>query len=482
MVKEDIKPKETSLLKTLGSLQFGIVLLIVVACVSIVGTILPQGKPPAFYQENFSGPVSTLIQMFRFDVTYRSPLFVGLLCLFGLNLILCSIVKFPSILKRAFSPDKTPGESRISKMPVNATVKNTSIDSIAEHFTSAGFRLNSIDSKNYFGEKGRLGYLGAFTVHVSLLLLLAGSVVSLVTGVRGYVLIYEGETASVANITETETMPLGFSVTLNNFDVTFYEDFPGRPKDYLSMVTVTLPDGSSYDKDVRVNHPIMLNNFTLFQSSYGQEEAASQMHSTAENDTALVAIRLKGAPESMPSIVELSMALGDSYIVPGMGDSISVRLSELHRSFKQGATMGGTMNPAIKVEILVYDSSRWSIFAFKNFPGMNMPMHDDLPLAFEMKDILMTIDDIDSHEGHNHAAQQRYYSVLGVVRDKGIPFMWAGSIFMTIGLVLAFYLRPRRLWAVEIDGNVIIGGTAKGSSEAHKEYVKKTIADFRKKQ
>ena len=40
---------DPGLIQTLSSLQFGLIILIVIACLSVVGTILKQRKPTSFY-------------------------------------------------------------------------------------------------------------------------------------------------------------------------------------------------------------------------------------------------------------------------------------------------------------------------------------------------------------------------------------------------------------------------------------------------
>jgi len=357
MSSSENNTSDPGLIKTLSSIQFGLVLLISIACVAVVGTVIPQGRPPFFYREHYSAFVNLLINVFRFDNTYRSPLFLGLLALFGLNLSLCSILRLPGFLKRTFKPNLFPDSGSISRMPVSIAVSENSLEDVLKSFNEAGFPLRRVDKKRLFGEKGRYGYLGAFTVHLSLLVLLIGGMISLITGFRGVITLYEGESTDAAvviprlNRGNEYSIPLGFEIVLDSFDVVFYEDFPGRPKSYTSSVTVTLPDGESFKKDIRVNTPLMLNNITVFQSSYGLSEGS--FTSSAVNDTAAVAVRLKGAPETMPPVTTLDMVIGERYSVPGFGDSITVSLAELHRNFKGAADISGELNPAIKIVVLV---------------------------------------------------------------------------------------------------------------------------------
>ncbi len=466
------KSREPGLFQTLSSLQFGLVVLISMVVVAIVGTVLPQGRPPSFYAEHYNPIVNLLISIFRFDDTYRSPLFLGLSALFGINLVLCSIVAFPSLVRRAFRPDMEPSAGRLGAMQVSASVEAPA-DTVAEGFRKAGFPVERFMDGRWYGSKGVAGYFGAYVVHLSLLLFLVGGLVSLLSGFRGYVRLVEGESTDTAILSETHSMPLGFEIRLDAFQVEFYEQFPGRPKSYVSSVTVTREDGASFEKDIRVNSPLMIGDLTVYQSSYGVEETGDT--AAALDDSARIEVRLKGSPETMPPVVTLDMVTGRDYVVPGFGDSITVSLAELKRDFKVSGGMGSGSNPAALVDVAVNGQTRWSVYAFLNFPGLNMPMYDDLLFTFTMTDYIR------SERAPEDGAEERYYTVLGVVSDKGIPVIWIAAALMTIGLFLSFFVRPRRLWLLEQDGKVHVGGTVKGDPEPFRRFVRSALDEIRRK-
>ncbi|MFC1538811.1 cytochrome c biogenesis protein ResB [Candidatus Latescibacterota bacterium] len=459
-------PKDTKsdqgLIKTLSSIQFGIVVLAAIVTVSVVGTIIPQNQSMSFYKEHFGIVINFLVTVFRFDITYSSPLFIGLLCFLGINLILCSLIKFPAILRMTFRPDITPSAGKIEKMKVHSVVEDSLLEDVSKTFSQAGFPLRKIDEKRLFGEKGKFGYTGSTLVHISLLLFLAGGLASMITGQRGYILLEKGQSSSEVTLFDNTTIPLGFEVKLNDFTVEFYKDFQFRPKSYASNVTVTIPGGQIFEKEIRVNHPLMRNGFTVYQSSYGD---ANEIRSVAsENDTALVEVKIAGSSEGMPPITTLEMVMGETYTIPGFGDSVKVTLSELHLDFQRMQSVSNEPNPAMKIDVMINDEIRWSVYAFENFPGMNMPMSEDLEFLFVLKDI--------------KTAQRmgtEYYSVLGVVKDRGIPIMWSAAILIMLGLTFSFYIKPKRIWVLNDSGRILIGGITKGDSEPLQKLVNKAI-------
>jgi len=127
------------------------------------------------------------------------------------------------------------------------------------------------------------------------------------------------------------------------------------------------------------------------------------------------------------------------------------------------------MNPAVKIDVMVNGDRRWSVYTFKNYPEVNMPMHDDIAFTFSMLDIKSVGSEANVEENI------RYYTVLGFMRDRGIPFMWAGAVCMMLGLFFSFYVRPRRIWVLEKDGTLLIGAAVKGDSEPFGNFVKQTI-------
>ncbi|MFC1509398.1 cytochrome c biogenesis protein ResB [Candidatus Omnitrophota bacterium] len=471
-MKKTTTKNDGGLLSTLSSIQFGIVILIAIAIVSIVGTLLPQGNPLQFYQEHYSSVTYNIIKIFRFDISYHSPLFIGLMLLFGLNLILCSVRRFPALLKRTMWPDTAIDPSKISSLPVHFSLQHKTLDDISQAFSDSGFRLRIIDDKRLYGEKWRAGYLGSSIVHISLLIFLAGGMISLVTGKKGALILETGQTKSEITLADDSTIPLGVDVTLNHFHVEFYENFPGRPKEYTSSVTVKEPDAEPYQYEIQVNHPLLVNGFTIYQSSYGESAQPHQV--SAENDTVTVSIRLKTAPAEVPPVDVIDMVMGTIYPVPGFDDSLKISIAELHRDFRRAQTVSGEANPAVKLNVYVRDEIRWSVYAFQNFRGMNMPMADNLDILFGMDALKMG--ESEAHTDHSH---EEYYTVLGATIDKGANVMWFGSAAMIVGMFFSFYVRPKRIWVYDDNGNVLIGAVTKGDSAPFRTFIKDTIAEIK---
>ena len=78
------------------SMKFGMILLALIMGISIFGTVIQQGQSAEFYTTNYS--MGQLILTLGLDRLYYTPYFLGLGLLLILNLTLCSLVRFRSIL------------------------------------------------------------------------------------------------------------------------------------------------------------------------------------------------------------------------------------------------------------------------------------------------------------------------------------------------------------------------------------------------
>ena len=102
ILKNDMKQ---IIFKTLADLRFAIILLLIIAIASIIGTIIEQDQPIEIYKANYPlinplfGFLSwDIILRFGFDHVYKTWWFLGLIFLFGCSLTLCSFLQqLPSL-------------------------------------------------------------------------------------------------------------------------------------------------------------------------------------------------------------------------------------------------------------------------------------------------------------------------------------------------------------------------------------------------
>ena len=87
-------------------MKTGIILLVIIALFSIIGTVIPQGNIENFYSENYSNFFANMILALDFDKVFSSWWYILLSLLLLINLFLCSVNRFKPIIKKSFTdPD-----------------------------------------------------------------------------------------------------------------------------------------------------------------------------------------------------------------------------------------------------------------------------------------------------------------------------------------------------------------------------------------
>lgn len=83
----------------LRSVKLAAFLIVLLAILSVVGGIIPQGRSEAFYLQKFPGQ-ATLILALRLDAIFTGRVFLILAALFTVNLTVCSFHRFTGELKK----------------------------------------------------------------------------------------------------------------------------------------------------------------------------------------------------------------------------------------------------------------------------------------------------------------------------------------------------------------------------------------------
>jgi cytochrome c biogenesis protein len=187
------------------SVRLAVVLLLVITVFSVLATLVPQGREEAFYQASYPVAVYRLVTVLHFDRFFSSILFLIPVFLFTLNLAVCTVDRF---LRRARS--RTP--------------------------------------KRY----------GPDLVHIGLLLLILGSLAS--------VLARQEKNFSVASGDEV-TLSKTYSIKLLSMQFLRYEN--GSPKAWISTVRVFRNGNEEIPTfPIRVNHPLRLPGVAVYQTTW----------------------------------------------------------------------------------------------------------------------------------------------------------------------------------------------------------------------
>ena len=418
--------KSNVLWSVFTSVKLTLGLLIVLAVTSIFGTVIPQQEGAMELAERLSpGLVSILSSLQLFDM-YHSLWFRLIIGALALNLIICSLDRFPSAWKRFQAAPKLDRSKPFDDLPAHRNFRAAGkMDDVlplaAEILKTKYKRFHQKENDNgvvLYAEKGRFSHFGVYMVHLSVLLILIGSIVGSLFGFEAYVNIPEGEAISKVRLRKSQAFKtLPFDVRCDRFSVEFYEN--GVPKEYRSDLSFIADGKVALQGPLLVNHPITFEGITFYQSSY---------RPVAGNG---VRIRLSGdGSNSKP--LSLELVRGTPLELPGKeGHFELLEVAEDFRGLGPAALISVHPNEGEKKEFWVFQHFE---MIRKRFPPamLRSPALD--PSAF--KPYTFSLEKV----------EMKYATGLQVSKDPGVPLVWTGFFLIMIGLFVAFFMSHRSIW------------------------------------
>jgi len=441
-----------------ASLKLTIFLLILLALVSIIGTVIPQNQMPEEYLKFYKESTYATLKAVGFLDMYHSWWFVFILALLAINLIVCSLKHFPRTWRFFSRPttlldkdlEKASGlvwRSAWSKMPLpEPSALFTRLEALWSGKWQVAERVGENGPElHYAAEKGCWSRLGYYFVHLSILIIFAGGIIGSLFGVKGFVNIPEGEKVSSFYTygAGQKSIPLGYSVECRDFEVEFYES--GRPKEYSSDLAIYQGGKLIKEKRIEVNHPLSYQGFTLYQSSYGAYGGSVDLELNFTASGLVLPLKLKvGQPLRLPEKwgwIEV-LKYDENYM--RMGPAVQVLRDP-----------GNGVKP-------------YQFQVFLNYPDFGKQNSKTGEFC-----VLKNI-------------EQNYYTGLQVNKDPGVWIVWFGCLMMILGLYVAFFMSHRRLWlrlAPETDNpdrlQLVLVGNANKNQPAFEAEFKELVEQIK---
>jgi len=433
-------PKKTPL-SFLSSLKLTFTLLLIIALASILGTVIPQQYEGG---ESFSHLSPGLIKAFNslqlFDM-YHSVWFIILMCLLSLNLIVCSVNRFPTSWKlfRKIPPLDT-GKHFEDLSPDRVLIiekkRNEVIERLENLFLRRYKRVRRKDTANttlFYGEKGAYSHLGVYIIHLSILIFISGAIIGSLFGFNAYVNIPEGESTNTVNLGRREGVKrLDFTVRCDKFSIAYYDN--GMPKEYRSDVSFLKDNKAIYQGPLLVNHPITFDGIKFYQASYG----------SIPGGQAYITIK-KGNGEGTTVAVKLK----DSLYLKEKDAKVTILRIEDNIMDMGPAVLLNIQSPERNMRLWVFKDiekiKKGIPGLFEKVPKFNPGLFK--PYYFKLKNI-----------------ETKYYTGLQLSHDPGASIVAIGAFFIMIGLIITFFSSHKRLW-VRLDEKegrtrVMVGATS----------------------
>ena len=184
-------------LRLFSSVRFGIVMLLLVLACCMIGMLIMQQNVQGFreYYDNLTPSERLIYGTLGFFDIYHSWYFTLLLAVTGLNIILSSIDRFPAAWRFVRRPKLLASPNFIrSQMFNTATEVKESPEATAER-VAAGWRKSGLrarinregDRITVFAQRNAWNRMGAYVVHVALLMILVGGFLTSRYGIGGAV-------------------------------------------------------------------------------------------------------------------------------------------------------------------------------------------------------------------------------------------------------------------------------------------------------
>ncbi len=471
MGEEDKKDIFESIWKFFASVKLAIFLLISLAATSIVGTIVEQQAEPSknitllakFFGDSFAPTVYNIFAKLGFMDMYGSWWFVSLLVLFSINLIVCSIDRFPKTWRLINTAQRPLSENAIKSMPIRkeaafSTGLNVAKDEFLNTLKASRYQVleaTENDMVQLYTQKGRYARLAVYVVHLSIILIFVGALIGIRFGFKGYLNLPEGTTSDVAYFAPYETIPLGFTVKCNWYDTKYYDD-SDTPREFMSELVIIDNGKEVIKKVIEVNDPLIYKGITFYQSNYGM------LNTTA--GTFVLSISTGGGPENI-----VRLKYGGSFEIPGTGikGTIADFSPALTRDKYTGElkSYAETMvNPAVAINFEMPDGEKFTGWILKRYPDTGI-----LPGGHQVKFL------------DNWGIE---FTGLQVAKDPGIWFIYIASIIMSLGLYICFFISHKKIW-VNITGDkksvrVSVGGSTNRNRLTFEKEIDKILSNASK--
>lgn len=405
------------ILPTLGNLQLAIVLLLVIAVFSILGTVIEQGQAQAFYQTNYPEKPALfgfltwkVLLATGLDHVYRTWWYLSLLILFGASLITCTFKRQLPALKWFSRTQKLyTNPKQFQKFALSSELDQSSIDPFLELLTENKYKIIQ-DGDKVYARKGIAGRIGPIIVHASMIIILTGGIIGALTGFIAQESIASGNTFQISNIIDAgpwaaPQIPKDWAVKVNRFWIDYLPT--GEIDQFYSDLSVLNEAGKEVDrKTIHVNEPLRYKGVTLYQADWS---------------IAGIAVKFNNSPVLNIPISRLNIPNGRLWgtflpIKPDGSDGVSLIVKDM-----QGL-------------VLIYGSDGKLISTVRK--GMSI----------DIKGVTITIVDVVGSTG------------LQIKADPGIPVVYLGFALMMVSVLMS-YVSHSQVWGLYENGKLYLGGT-----------------------
>ena len=272
------------LVALISDLRLAIVLLLVIAIASGVGTAIPQRETAEFYHRLYD-PQPWLgllpgegVLALQLDHIYSSSWFLGLLAWLALALLLCSWRRQWPALRASLRWIDYRKPRQLSKLSLAESLATdqpaASLEKLGQLLEGKGWQIRR-QGDRLAARKGLLGKVGPLLVHAGMVVLMLGAAWGAVAGQRAEQYLAPGRSLELMDSRGSSKLTLA----LDNFSI--QRDPAGRPEQFTSQLRILEGDGSGgsllKQAQISVNHPLRFQGVTLYQADWALAAISLQL-------------------------------------------------------------------------------------------------------------------------------------------------------------------------------------------------------------
>jgi cytochrome c biogenesis protein len=436
------------------SMRTALVLLVVLAAASILGSLFPQeGISPQRVDQYFTdhpalAPV--LERLGLFDVFGSAWYMAIYLALLG-ALVACLVPRTRALVRVLRSRPPRGGDLARYRTRASFSTPAAPEDAMATArrvLRRGRYRLEDHDGE-LAGEKGYLREAASMLFHVALLVLLVGLAYGKGYGYRGQAAIVEGETWANARVGYDSFSPgryfgagdlAPFQLRLDDFTNSFHPN--NTPKEFASHLTALDLDGRRLQAQrVAPNRPMTVDGVRIFQSDYGyvpvvkvtdakgKELLAPQEVLTLRDPATEWSTGAVKVTNATPQVgLELTMFTGLVTAPDCPGGAPFCNDPRLIRPVLVVLAYQGDLQADRAQSVFTLDRSRLEPLGDRPLllvPGQSRKLANGMTVSF---------------------TDLKQYSVLTLARDPGVPVVAVAAALLLAGLIPSLYVTRRRVW------------------------------------
>lgn len=261
----------------LGNLQFAIVLLLLIASFSSIGTFIEQGKDTDFYELNYPNiqPLfgfinAKFILLLSLDHIYTAWWFILMIAFFVVSLFSCTLIRqLPSLKFSRLWRFYDTYES-MSKFNVKTRVDDASLAKLTFQLKNSNYNVIQ-EGKFVYAYKGLIGRISPVIVHASIILILFGSVIGSSSGFMSQELVPTNTLFHLQNVINSgpfSQVPQNIEGYVKDFKIAYSEE--GVIDQFYSDLSILDTNVSQLsNKIIYVNEPLRYKGTVFYQTDWG---------------------------------------------------------------------------------------------------------------------------------------------------------------------------------------------------------------------